>query len=270
MEIRAAVGPARQVFAPVDVQGRQRGLERQVERASPDRGRAVEKLQRGEPLLDHGRGVEGLAPLEAQVDRVGAEVLRQEAARTDLARRVEREAPLEVLEELLVGVVADREHAPETPGQVVGHVIEPELPAGFRLERVGAERAVRQGAEPVGGVGRRLRERHAHRRLLVADHVALKEPRRLVRRPPARLLAQPRRCRRRRRRPAWSCPSSGPSPSSTTARGSRRAGCCSRSPASEGPRRGPASSARSGTACRGAAPDRRATPRSSSGRSRRA
>ena len=66
-------------------------------------------------------------------------------------------------------------------------MVEAELPAGLGLDRVDAERAVGKRAEAVAAVGRRLRERHAHRRRLVADHVPLEEPRGLVGRPPAGL-----------------------------------------------------------------------------------
>src|SRR5262249_30847684 len=108
VDVEAAVRALRQVDAAVDVERRERGLECEVERRVPDRRGAVEELDRREPLLDDGRGEERLGPLEADVQRVRPDVLRQEAARDDLPGRRERQVALEVLEELLVGVLMDR------------------------------------------------------------------------------------------------------------------------------------------------------------------
>src|SRR5206468_7970443 len=118
-----------QAGAAVDVKSGKRRLERQLEGTSSDRRGPVEELDRREALLDDGRGIEGLAALEANVDRVGPDVSGQKAAGQDLARRVQRKVALEVLEILLVRIVADRKHAPEAPRQVIGNVVEAHLPS---------------------------------------------------------------------------------------------------------------------------------------------
>ena len=192
VHVEAAVGPLRQVLALVDVERRQRGREREVERAVADRRGAAEELDGRETLLDDRRRVEGLASLEPDVQRVGTDVLRQETAGEDLARAGQAEVALEVLEELLVRVAADREDAAEAERQVVRHVVEPQLPARLGLEHEDAEGPVRQRADPLVR-RRRLGDRHADGRLLVAGDVALEDARRLGRGPPPRLLAEPDR-----------------------------------------------------------------------------
>ncbi len=187
VRVEPAVGPVGEVPAAVDEEPRDRREQRQVERALANRRGAVEELDRGETLLDDGRRVEGLALLEADVQGVRAEVLRKESPRDDLARRVQGKGALEVLQVLLVRIVPDRQHSAKPERQVVGDVIEAQLPARLGLDRVDAERAVGKRAEAVAAVGRRLRKRHADRGRLVADHVALEEAGRLVRRAPARL-----------------------------------------------------------------------------------
>jgi hypothetical protein len=193
MEIEAAVASAREVRAPVDVEGRQRRLEREEEGARADRSGAVEELERGEPLLEHRRGVERLAPLEAKVERVGADVLGEEAPREDLAGGIQHEAAFEVLQELLIGIVADRQHAAEAVRQVVRDVVQTHLPPRLRTKDEDAGGSVGHRAESVSPGRRRLRDGDADRGVLVPDGVALEDPGGLIRRTPPDLLGEPER-----------------------------------------------------------------------------
>ena len=189
VKVPAPVGPARQVRAPVDVEVGERGLERQEHRGGPDAGGAAEELERGEALLQNCRSEERLAALHADVDRVVAEVLRQEAAGDDLAGRREREGPLDVLQVLVVGVVADGKDAAKAVRKVVGDLIEPHLPAVESARCKYARRSVSHRARPVAPRGD-LGSRHAHGRVPVVDRVALEDAGRLEGRRPAKLLAE--------------------------------------------------------------------------------
>jgi hypothetical protein len=91
-----------------------------------------------------------------------------------ICRGRQAEVALEVLQELLVGVVADRQDPAEAERKIVGDVIQPELPAGLGLDDVGAERAVRHRAEAVEGI-RDLSEGDADGGVAVAHDVALEE-----------------------------------------------------------------------------------------------
>ena len=207
VDVRSGVVPARQVRTAVDVEPRHGRLEREEERRIADPRRPARELEARKPLLEDRGAEERLAPLEAQVERVVAQVLRQEGPRQDLPRRCERERSLEVLEILLVGVVADRDDAPETPGQIVGDVVEPDLPPVLRSLREDAGRSVGQGARR--SRRRRLRERDADGRVRVVNRVRLKDAGRFRGRRPSELLAHPDRAarvevqvRRQIRRPA--------------------------------------------------------------------
>src|SRR5438874_6695759 len=88
----------------------------------------MEVLERGKPLLDDLGSEESLAPLDAQIDRVVAEVLRQETAGEGLPRRRQREGPLEVAKELLIRILAHRQDSAKSEREVVGDVVQPGLP----------------------------------------------------------------------------------------------------------------------------------------------
>src|SRR5258706_2871852 len=115
----------------------------------------MRELERGRALQEHVARKEGLAPLEPKIQRVVAEIFRQEAGRDDLSGRSQRIGSLEILKIVLVGIVADRKDAAEVPGQVARGVVEADLPSRLRLRALheDARAAVGEDAE-IRGVRR--------------------------------------------------------------------------------------------------------------------
>ena len=188
MEVSASVRSPRQAGAAVDVEIRERRLQGEEEGARADARRAMEELQGGDTLLVHGLREERLASFQSEIERVVAEVLRQERARNDLPGGRQRERSFDVLQVFLVGVIPDGQHSPKAVRQIVGDVIEPHLPAVPRPSREHSRRSI--GHRARFGRRRLLGGENANGGRRVVDFVPLEEARGLGGGRPAELLPE--------------------------------------------------------------------------------